>query len=53
MNDLKIAISEHQKKLAQLKKAMESPKKRDLTSLINSISNDGFYSKYKKVGGKR
>lgn len=51
-NDLKITISEHQKKLGQLKKAMDSPKG-DLTSLINSISNDGFYSKYKKVGGKR
>ena len=50
---LKEAIAEHQHNLALLKKAMDSEKKRGVQAALDRVNNDGFYSVYKKVGGKK
>ena len=50
---LKDAIAQHQLNLSALKKAMNSEKKRGLQAALDRVNNDGFYSVYKKVGGKR
>lgn len=50
---LKEAIGEHQHNLSLLKKAMDSEKQRGVQAALDRVNNDGFYSVYKKVGGKK
>lgn len=50
---LRNAITEHQKNVSALKKAMNSEKKKGVEGAMRRVNNDGFYSVYKKVGGKK
>lgn len=52
-SSIRDAIKIHQENLAALRKAMNSEKKRGLQAAIDRVNNDGFYSVYKKVGGKK
>lgn len=52
-SSIRDAIKIHQENLAALRKVMNSEKKRGLQAAIDRVNNDGFYSVYKKVGGKK
>lgn len=52
-SSIRDAIKIHQENLAALRKAMNSEKKKGLQAAIDRVNNDGFYSVYKKVGGKK
>ena len=50
---LRDAIAKHQNNLAKLRDVMNSEKRKGLQAAIDRVNNDGFYSVYKKVGGKK